>query len=76
MDRLRFREQKRIKKDHVAKGMDPKEATAQAKIDCIAVANADYEKSCVEVLRSMLPPEAWKKYCAVSIKGTPRWMYT
>ncbi|KAE9410719.1 hypothetical protein BT96DRAFT_912200 [Gymnopus androsaceus JB14] len=59
MDRLQFREQKRIKKSYVDSGMDSKAATAKAKVDC----------SCVKVLESSLVPKAWTKYCAVSNKN-------
>src|ERR1700734_1563943 len=66
VDRLQFKEQKRIKKSYVENGMDQKSPTAKAKIDCVAAAAAQYEKSCVQVLKSGLVPPAWMKYCAVS----------
>jgi hypothetical protein len=49
--------------------MNPKAAAAKAKIDCVAAAAAQYEKSCVQILQSDLVPRAWMKYCAVSNKG-------
>lgn len=69
MDRLQFREQKRIKKSYVDSGMDSKAATAKAKVDCVAAAISEYEQSCVKVLESSLVPKAWTKYCAVSNKS-------
>ncbi|KZP09568.1 hypothetical protein FIBSPDRAFT_900413 [Athelia psychrophila] len=69
IDRLQFKEQKRIKKSYVEGGMDAKTATAKAKIDCVAAAAAEYEKSCVKILESGLVPKAWTKFCVVSNKN-------
>lgn len=69
MDRLQFKEQKRIKKSYVDGGMDAKTATAKAKIDAVAAATSEYEKSCVKVLNSDLVPKAWTKFCVVSNKS-------
>jgi hypothetical protein len=68
MDRLRFREQKRLTKQHIGLGMDTNEAKARAKVECIGAADAAYEESCVKVLQSDLVPRAWKHHCAVSYK--------
>ncbi|EKM49677.1 uncharacterized protein PHACADRAFT_265240 [Phanerochaete carnosa HHB-10118-sp] len=68
IDRLEFREQKRLKSEHIQSGMDKASATAKAKQDCIAAGVKEYEKSCVGVLKSDLVPNAWTHYCAVSYK--------
>lgn len=71
IDRLQFREQKRLKKIYIEGGMEAKLALAQAKINCVAEAAAEYKKSCLDVLRSDLVPAAWSKCCAVSNKREP-----
>ncbi|KIM75259.1 hypothetical protein PILCRDRAFT_684233 [Piloderma croceum F 1598] len=68
IDRLQFREQKRLKKIYIDRGMEAKPALAQAKTDCATEAAAAYQKSCVDVLQSDLIPAAWMKHCAVSNK--------
>jgi hypothetical protein len=69
MDRLEFRIRKRLKQHYVAEGMDNKAATQKAAEKCEAEALAQYQKSCVDILRSDLVPMAWAKYCAVSNKS-------
>jgi GTP-binding protein EngB required for normal cell division len=68
IDRLQFKEQRRIKKLHIENGLNAKAATARAKIECVAAAAAEYEKCCVQILKSDLIPPAWMEYCAVSNK--------
>lgn len=68
IDRLEFREQKRLQKHYIKTGMDLKAALAQAKTECVAAASAEFEKSCVMVLKSDLLPPAWMHYCPVSNK--------
>jgi hypothetical protein len=48
-DRLQYREQKRIKKMYIEGQMEATLALAQAKIDCIAEAAIEYQKSCVDL---------------------------
>ena len=68
LDRLQFREQKRLKKLYVDQGMDPKSAQAKAKLDCVAAAKEQYETSCVAILQSSFVPAAWTRFCPVSNK--------
>jgi hypothetical protein len=68
VDRLEFKEQKRIKRQYLDQGMPSKEALQRAKAECIAAAAEEYEKCCVAVLQSDLVPPAWTRYCAVSNK--------
>lgn len=68
LDRLEFREQKRIQKMYVKQGMDGKSASIQAKKEAAAAATLAYETSCVEVLESDLVPRAWSLHCSVSNK--------
>jgi predicted GTPase len=69
IDRLEFRVKKRLKQEYVAAGMDSKIAMQKAAEKCLAVAAAEYEKSCVDILRSDFVPKAWVSYCAVSNKS-------
>jgi len=68
LDRLQFREQKRLKKLYIDQGMDPKSAQAKAKLDCVAAAKKEYETSCVAILQSKFVPAAWARFCPVSNK--------
>lgn len=68
LDRLEYREQKRLRAEYIKAGMDKKDASAKAKTDSIGAAMKEYEKSCVNVLKSDLVPDAWAHYCAVSNK--------
>lgn len=68
LDRLQFREQKRLKKLYIDQGMDPKSAQAKAKLDCVAAAKKQYETSCVAILQSKFVPAAWTRFCPVSNK--------
>ena len=68
IDRLEFKEQKRLKAHYISSGVDKVAATRNAKADCIDAAKKAYEESCVRVLKSSLVPAAWTHYCAVSNK--------
>jgi len=68
IDRLEFKEKKRLKKMYVEMGMDAKQALDRAKTECVAAAAAEYNKYCVEILESDLVPPAWTRYCPVSYK--------
>lgn len=68
LDRLEFREQKRIKKMYVEQGMDGKSASILAKNEAAAAAASAYETTCVKVLESDLVPRAWTSHCSVSNK--------
>ena len=68
VDRLEFREQKRLKAEYIKAGMDKAMAAAKAKEESIEAAQEAYEESCVSVLKSKLVPPAWTHYCAVSYK--------
>ena len=69
IDRLEFKEQKRLKAEYISSGVDKVTATKRAKDVRIAAARSAYEKSCVSVLKSSLVPPAWTHYCAVSNKS-------
>ena len=68
LDRLEFKEQKRLRAEYAQSGLDKATAIVKARQDCIAAALKAYEKSCVGVLKSKLVPPAWARYCAVSNK--------
>ncbi|GJE91866.1 hypothetical protein PsYK624_080170 [Phanerochaete sordida] len=68
LDRLEYREQRRLKAEYVEAGMDKKEAAVKARTDSIAEGVKAYERTCVSVLRSSLVPSAWTAHCAVSNK--------
>jgi len=71
IDRLEFKEKKRLKKMYVEMGMDVKQALDRAKTECVVTAAAEYNKYCVEILESDLVPPAWTRYCPVSYKREP-----
>jgi hypothetical protein len=60
---------KRLKAQYVAIGMNDKAAKERARMDCLATTTAEYQRSCVDVLRSDLVPRAWIEYGAVSNKS-------
>jgi hypothetical protein len=69
IDRLRFREQRQLKKTYMHSGMDAETATTRSHEESAAAVDAKFAKSCVEVLQSDRIPKAWAEYCAVSFKG-------
>ena len=68
LDRLRFQEKLRLKREYMKQGMDSQAAKEKAQNEHIASAEAKYNQSCVEVFQSVSVLKGWAKHCAVSNK--------